>query len=70
MIRLGEINPFELPTLSTANADDYAITVINLLGTMRADDPKRADGLRRIRAWIDRTLGEEHAGTNPATPRA
>jgi len=65
MIRRGEINPFELPTLSTSNAEDYAVSVINLLGTMRPDDPKRADSLRRIRAWIDRTLGEM-AGASPA----
>lgn len=57
MIRKGEINPFELPTLTTSNAEDYAITVINLLGTMRPDDPKRVDGLLRIRHWIDQALG-------------
>jgi hypothetical protein len=57
MIRKGEINPFELTTLTTANADDYAATVINLLGTMRPDDPKRRDGLLRIRHWIDKALG-------------
>lgn len=61
MIRRGEINPFELPTLTTSNADDYAVTVINLLGTMRADDPKRSDALVRIRSWIDRALGGEKA---------
>ena len=57
MIRKGEINPFELPTLLTANGDDYAETVINLLGTMKPDAPKRTDGLLRIRHWIDQTLG-------------
>lgn len=57
MIRNGEINPFELQTIVTANADDYAATVINLLGTMKPDDPKRRDGLLRIRQWIDQTLG-------------
>ncbi len=61
MIRKGEINPFELPTLTTANADDYAATVINLLGTMKPDDPKRRDGLLRIRHWIDKALGGEVA---------
>jgi len=61
MIRKGEINPFELPTLTTANADDYAATVINLLGTMRPDDPKRTDGLLRIRHWIDKALAGEAA---------
>ena len=61
MIRKGEINPFELQTLTTANADDYAVTVINLLGTMRPDDPKRTDGLLRIRHWIDRALAGETA---------
>jgi len=57
MIRKGEINPFELQTIVTANADDYAATVINLLGTMKPDDPKRRDGLLRIRQWIDQALG-------------
>jgi hypothetical protein len=67
MIRRGEINPFELPTLSTANAEDYAVTVINLLGTMRPDDPRRADGLRRIRAWIDRALNDTPAPVTPVS---
>ena len=63
MIRKGEMNPFELPTLVTANADDYAVTVINLLGTMRPDDPKRSDSLLRIRHWIDKALaGNERTG--------
>ncbi len=56
MIRKGEINPFELPTLLTANADDYAETVINLLGTMKPDDPKRDAGLRRIKQWVEQAL--------------
>lgn len=56
MIRKGEINPFELRTLSTATAEDYAITVIALLGTMKPGDPKRTDGLLRIRHWIDQAL--------------
>lgn len=59
MIRKGEINPFELRTLTTANGEDYAATVINLLGTMRPDDPKRRDGLLRIRHWIDKAIAGE-----------
>src|SRR5687768_10970581 len=59
MIRKGEMNPFELPTLITANADDYAVTVINLLGTMKLDDPKRIDGLLRIKRWVDKALAGE-----------
>ena len=59
MIRKGEMNPFELPTLATANADDYAATVINLLGTMKRDDPKRTDALLRIRHWLDKALAGE-----------
>lgn len=66
MIRKGEINPFELPKLTTANADDYAITVIHLLGTMRPDDPRRRDGLLRIRRWIDQALGAESDGAMAA----
>lgn len=56
MIHTGEINPFELKTLMTANAHDYAITVINLLGTMKPSDPKRRDGLLRIKRWVENAL--------------
>lgn len=59
MIRKGEMNPFELPTLLTANANDYAETVINLLGTMKTDDPKRTEGLLRIRRWVDKAIAGE-----------
>lgn len=57
MIRKGEINPFELRKMATANALDYADAVITLLGTMKPDDPRRRDGLAKIRAWIDQALG-------------
>ncbi|MCX6955276.1 MAG: chromosome partitioning protein ParB [Verrucomicrobia bacterium] len=68
MIRKGEINPFELPTLLTANAMDYAETVVNLLGTMKRDDPLRNKGLMRIKLWVEKALaGEvEFAGTATA----
>jgi hypothetical protein len=59
MIRKGEINPFELPTIFSANALDYAETVINLLGTMKPDDPQRNQGLLRIRNWVDKALAGE-----------
>lgn len=59
MIRKGEINPFELPTLLTATALDYADTVINLLGTMKPDDAKRTEGLLRIKHWVDKALAGE-----------
>jgi uncharacterized ParB-like nuclease family protein len=59
MIRKGEINPFELTSLATANADDYAATVINLLGTMKHDDPKRREGLLRIKTWVEKALAGE-----------
>ncbi len=59
MIRKGEINPFELPSILTATADDYADTVINLLGTMKPDAPKRTDALLRLRRWIDQALAGE-----------
>lgn len=63
MIRRGEINPFELKTLMSANAHDYAATVINLLGTMKPEDPKRRDGLLRIKRWVEKALaGETDAG--------
>jgi hypothetical protein len=61
MIRKGEINPFELPTLLTANGDDYAETVINLLNTMKPDAPKRSAGLLRIKQWIETALAAESA---------
>ena len=63
MIRKGEINPFELQTLVTANALDYADTVINLLGTMKRDDPRRKDGLLRIKQWVEKALAGEVAPT-------
>ncbi len=62
MIRRGEINPFELKTMMTANAHDYAATVINLLGTMKPDDPKRQEGLVRIKRWVERALAGEVMG--------
>jgi uncharacterized ParB-like nuclease family protein len=59
MIRKGEMNPFELPTLLTATAHDYAETIIRLLGTMKKDDPKRTEGLLRIKRAVDRMLAGE-----------
>lgn len=59
MIRRGEINPFELPTIFSANADDYAATVITLLGTMKREDPKRNEGLLRIKRWVEKALAGE-----------
>lgn len=56
MIRKGEINPFELTKMATANALDYADAVVTLLGTMKADDPRRREGLEKIKTWIDRAL--------------
>lgn len=59
MIRKGEINPFELPTLFSANAHDYAETVINLLSTMKPEDPLRTEGLLRIKRWVEKALAGE-----------
>ena len=59
MIRRGEINPFELKTLTTANAHDYAATVINLLVTMKPADPQRREGLLRIKRWVEKALAGE-----------
>ncbi len=59
MIRRGEINPFELTTLHSANAHDYAESVINLLGRIKPEDPMRVEGLQRIRRWIEEALAEE-----------
>ncbi len=72
MIRRGEINPFELPTIFSANADDYAATVITLLGTMKPEDPKRNEGLLRIKRWVEKALaGEiERPAPEPALPTA
>ncbi len=67
MIRKGEINPFELRKMTSATANDYAASVITLLGQMRKDDPKRRDGLNRIKGWIERELrGENVAPMEPA----
>ena len=65
MVRKGEINPFELPTIFSANAHDYAETVINLLGTMKPDDPLRQDGLLRIKRWVDQALAGEVNAAEP-----
>ena len=54
MIRKGEISPFELKKMPSATANDYAVSVITLLGQMRKEDPKRREGLTRIKAWIER----------------
>ena len=70
MIRKGEINPFELPTLLTANALDYSETVINLLGTMKRDDPRRHEGLTRIKRWVEKALAGEEPALAPADPEA
>lgn len=68
MIRKGEINPFELRKMTSATANDYAASVITLLGQMRKDDPKRRDGLNRIKAWIERELrGENVVPVAPAS---
>jgi hypothetical protein len=56
MIRKGEINPFELPTIFSATAHDYAETVINLLSTMKPEDPQRTAGLLRIKRWVEKAL--------------
>jgi len=66
MIRKGEISPFELRKMSSATANDYATSVITLLGQMRKDDPKRREGLNRIKSWIERELrGENVASMEP-----
>lgn len=53
MIRKGEINPFELRGMATANALDYADSVIVLLGTIKSDDPRKREGLEKIRNWLE-----------------
>jgi hypothetical protein len=60
MIRKGEISPFELRKMPGATANDYATSVITLLGQMRKDDPKRREGLGRIKIWIERELRGEN----------
>ena len=66
MIRKGEMNPFELPTLLTANAHDYAESVITLLSRMRKDDPKRLDGLQRIKRAVEKMIAGEPVGAASA----
>ncbi len=70
MARKGELNPFELQKMMTANGDDYAITVMNLLATMRPDLRRRREGLIRIKQWIERNLADvpESVDTPAATP--
>jgi len=69
MIRNGEINPFELAKMSSATPLDYAVTTIKLLGTIRRDDPRRREGLGKVRDWIDRELrGENTVSSEDAVP--
>lgn len=69
MIRNGEINPFELAKMSSATPLDYAVTTIKLLGTIRRDDPRRREGLVKVRDWIDRELrGENTVSSEDAVP--
>jgi len=69
MIRRGEINPFELKTIMSATAHDYAATVINLLLTMKPGDPQRRDGLMRIKRWVEKALaGEVDASAGADSP--
>jgi len=71
MIRNGEINPFELAKMASAVANDYVIVTVKLLGTIRRDDPKRREGLLKIREWIDRELrGENVPAGDRAAPAA
>ncbi len=45
--------------------------VITLLGQMRKDDPKRREGLNRIKTWIEKELrGENVAPIEPAAEPA
>jgi Asp-tRNA(Asn)/Glu-tRNA(Gln) amidotransferase A subunit family amidase len=68
MIRKGEINPFELTKMLTANAHDYAESVIRLLSTMKKDDPKRSEGLLRIKRAVDKMLAGEDPLSGIAVP--
>lgn len=67
MIRKGEMNPFDLPKIATSNADDYAVTVITLLGTIRPDDPRRKAGLLRIKQWVEKAIAGEVSSETTAT---
>jgi uncharacterized ParB-like nuclease family protein len=60
MIRNGEVNPFELRKMASATPNDYAAATIKLLEGMRRDDPKRREGLNRIKEWIERELRGEN----------
>lgn len=56
MIRKGEMNPFELPTLLTATGHDYAATVITLLEGMKPEIKDRTEALERLQRWIEKAL--------------
>ena len=56
MIRKGEMNPFELPTLLTATGHDYAATIITLLEGMKPEIKDRTESLERLKRWIDKEL--------------
>jgi cell division protein FtsI/penicillin-binding protein 2 len=55
------MNPFELAKMPSAIANDYVVVTVKLLGAIRRDDPKRREGLLKIREWIDRELRGENA---------
>lgn len=59
MIRKGEMNPFELPTLLTATGHDYAATVITLLEGMKPEIKDRTEALERLQRWIEKALSGE-----------
>jgi uncharacterized ParB-like nuclease family protein len=52
MARKGEINPFELVEIFTANGHDYAESAINLLGRMPPELKHRREGLERVHRWL------------------
>ena len=56
MIRKGEMNPFELPTLMTATGHDYAATIITLLEGMKPEIKDRTESLERLKRWVDKEL--------------
>jgi hypothetical protein len=56
MIRKGEMNPFELPTLMTATGHDYAATIITLLEGMKPEIKDRTESLERLKRWVDQAL--------------
>lgn len=57
MIRDGEMDPAELPSIRSATGIDYGHAAVKVLERMPASLPQRTEGLRVVRRWLDAAEG-------------